>query len=130
MNFEKNSTCLMNALSHFRKKVMSKRVKGLSFDEKKAKLSQAMMREGLFYNLKELEILGKKNGVIPQAVKEVVDCLIAERIITQEKIGSLNMYVFLTNVASVSVVSGPSRRIKTLILRPNFLFWRKVYEER
>lgn len=72
---------------------MSKRVKGLSFDEKKAKLSQAMMREGLFYNLKELEILGKRNGVIPQAVKEVVDCLIAERIITQEKIGSLNMYV-------------------------------------
>ena len=71
---------------------MSKRAKGLSFDEKKAALSAAMMREGLYYNLKELEILGKKNGVIPQAVKEVVDCLIAERVIIQEKIGSLNMY--------------------------------------
>ncbi len=46
----------------------------------------------MFYNLKELEVLGKKHGVIPQAVKEVVDCLVAERIVVQEKIGSLNMY--------------------------------------
>jgi hypothetical protein len=72
---------------------MAKKTKGLSFDEKKSVLSKAMMREGMYYNLKELEVLGKKNGVIPQAVKEVVDCLIAEGIVIQEKIGSLNMYV-------------------------------------
>lgn len=74
---------------------MVKKTKGLSFDEKKSVLSQAMMKEGMYYNLKELEVLGKKNGVIPQAVKEVVDCLVSERVIIQEKIGSLNMYVVI-----------------------------------
>lgn len=74
---------------------MAKKTKGLSFDEKKAVLSKVMLREGMYYNLKELEILGKKNGVISQAVKEVVDCLVGDRIIIQEKIGSLNMYVDL-----------------------------------
>ena len=72
---------------------MVKKSKGLSFDDKKLALSTAMRREGHFYNLKELEVLGKKHGVIPQAIKEVVDCLVAERVVIQEKIGSLNMYV-------------------------------------
>ena len=72
---------------------MVKKSKGLSFDEKKLALSSAMKKEGHFYNLKELEVLGKKHGVIPQAIKEVVDCLVAERVVIQEKIGSLNMYV-------------------------------------
>ena len=71
---------------------MVKKAKGLSFDEKKLALSTAMRKEGHFYNLKELEVLGKKHGVIPQAIKEVVDCLVAERVVIQEKIGSLNMY--------------------------------------
>ena len=71
---------------------MTKRTKGLSFDEKKAALSKAMLRDGGFYNMRELEGLAKKCGVITQAVKEVVDCLIAEKVIIQEKIGSLNMY--------------------------------------
>ena len=74
---------------------MVKRTKGLSFDEKKTVLSRAMMKEGMYYNLKELETLGKRNGVIPQAVKEVVDGLVAEKVIIQEKIGSLNMYVII-----------------------------------
>ena len=71
---------------------MVKRTKGLSFDEKKSVLFKAMIKEGMYYNLKELENLGKRHGVIPQAVKEVVDCLIGDRVIIQEKIGSLNMY--------------------------------------
>ena len=71
---------------------MVKRAKGLSFDEKKSALSKAMIQEGLYYNFKELEVLAKRNGIVPQSVKEVLDCLIAERIVIQEKIGSLNMY--------------------------------------
>lgn len=80
---------------HFFRLSMAKKTKGLSFDEKKAVLAKAMIREGMYYNLKELEVLGKKNGVIPQAVKEVVDCLVDDRVVTQEKIGSLNMYDIL-----------------------------------
>ena len=85
---------------------MVKKSKGLSFDEKKLALSSAMRREGFFYNLKELEILGKKNGVIPQAVKEVVDCLVAERVVIQEKIGSLNMYDTFTPPTMIPTDSG------------------------
>ena len=85
---------------------MVKKTKGLSFDEKKLALSSAMKKEGLFYNLKELEVLGKKNGVIPQAVKEVVDCLVAERVVIQEKIGSLNMYASQIHPSSYLADSG------------------------
>jgi hypothetical protein len=92
---------------------MGKKSKGLSFDEKKLALSSAMRREGVFYNLKELEVLGKKHGVIPQAVKEVVDCLVAERIVVQEKIGSLNMYdmnwSFSTFILDSGVLVDPIR---------------------
>jgi hypothetical protein len=70
---------------------MVKKVKGLSFDEKKAVLTRAMQNEASFYKLQDLEILGKRHGVISQAVKEVVDCLVSERVIIQEKIGSMNM---------------------------------------
>ena len=103
---------------------MAKKTKGLSFDEKKSVLAKAMQREGLFYNLKELEVLGKKNGVIPQAVKEVVDCLIAERVIIQEKIGSLNMYVIFSPTKLFhGIDSGPSqsanRKFSNLRLRPS-----------
>ena len=73
---------------------MVKKTKGLSFEEKKQKLAKAMITEGLFYNFKEIEVIAKKNGIVPQSVKEVLDCLVGDRVVIQEKIGSLNMYVF------------------------------------
>ena len=51
-----------------------------------------MIREGLFYNFKEIETIAKKNGIVPQSVKEVLGCLVGDRVVIQEKIGSLNMY--------------------------------------
>ena len=78
---------------------MAKKTKGLSFDEKKQILARVMMNDGMYYNFKEIEVLAKKNGIVPQSVKEVLDCLIAERIVTQEKIGSLNMYELRVIVA-------------------------------
>jgi hypothetical protein len=78
---------------------MTKKSKGLSFDEKKQKLAKAMSNDGLFYNFKEIEVIAKKNGIVPQSVKEVLDCLIGDRIVTQEKIGSLNMYVQLNKTS-------------------------------
>jgi hypothetical protein len=73
---------------------MTKKNKGLSFDEKKQKLARAMTTEASFYNFKEIEVIAKKNGIVPQSVKEVLDCLIGDRVVIQEKIGSLNMYVY------------------------------------
>ena len=71
---------------------MAKKTKGLSFDEKKQKLVHAMIVDASFYNFKEIELIAKKNGIVPQSVKEVLDCLIGDRLVTQEKIGSLNIY--------------------------------------
>uniref|UniRef100_A0A7S1WJ67 Meiotic nuclear division protein 1 homolog n=1 Tax=Alexandrium catenella TaxID=2925 RepID=A0A7S1WJ67_ALECA len=66
---------------------MSKR-KGLSFDEKKATLLAAMNAEATFYTLKELETLGKSKGVIPQAVKDVVEGLCADGEVQSDKVGA------------------------------------------
>eukprot|EP00929_Paragymnodinium_shiwhaense_P015686 TRINITY_DN123788_c0_g1_i1.p1 TRINITY_DN123788_c0_g1~~TRINITY_DN123788_c0_g1_i1.p1 ORF type:complete len:212 (-),score=72.40 TRINITY_DN123788_c0_g1_i1:119-754(-) len=70
---------------------MSKR-KGLSFDEKKAVLLGAMHAECTFYTLKELESLGKSKGVIPQAVKEVVEALSADGSVNSDKVGSQQLF--------------------------------------
>ena len=71
---------------------MSKKPKGLSFDQKKETLLQAMLAEASIYNMKELENLGRKNRVIPQAVPEVVEALISERSMVIDKIGTQNIY--------------------------------------
>jgi len=60
----------------------------MSFDEKKATLLSAMQAEASFFTLKELETLGKSKGVIPQAVKEVVESLVAEDEVQSDKVGS------------------------------------------
>jgi DNA repair exonuclease SbcCD ATPase subunit len=66
--------------------------KGLSFDQKKDALLNAMLKECDIYNMSELENLGKKHKVIPQAIKEVVETLLSERAICMEKIGTQNIY--------------------------------------
>mmetsp|Transcript_63907 Transcript_63907/g.101312 ORF Transcript_63907/g.101312 Transcript_63907/m.101312 type:complete len:208 (+) Transcript_63907:47-670(+) len=81
---------------------MSKR-KGLSFDEKKATLLAAMHSEASFYTLKELENLGKSNGVIPQAVKEVVEALCADGEIQNDKVGSQQLFWALLSQRSCAL---------------------------
>jgi hypothetical protein len=71
---------------------MSKKPKGLSFDQKKEVLVQAMLTQASIYTMKELENLGRKNKVIPQAVPEVVEALISERAMCMDKIGTQNIY--------------------------------------
>eukprot|EP00930_Biecheleria_cincta_P099925 TRINITY_DN91534_c0_g1_i1.p1 TRINITY_DN91534_c0_g1~~TRINITY_DN91534_c0_g1_i1.p1 ORF type:complete len:208 (-),score=63.27 TRINITY_DN91534_c0_g1_i1:40-663(-) len=70
---------------------MSKR-KGLSFDEKKATLLAAMHAEASFFTLKELEKLGNSKGVVPQAVKEVVESLCADGEVQNDKVGSQALF--------------------------------------
>ena len=71
---------------------MSKKTKGLSFDQKKETLLKAMLSQASIYNMKELETLGRKNKVIPQAVPEVVEALLSERALCMDKIGTQNIY--------------------------------------
>lgn len=71
---------------------MSKKPKGFSFDQKKDVLLKAMLAEAAIYNMKELETLGRKHKVIPQAVPEVVEALLSERSLCMDKIGTQNIY--------------------------------------
>jgi len=81
---------------------MSKR-KGLSFDEKKATMLSAMHADGMFYTLKELEALGKAKGVIPQAVKEVVEALCADGEVQNDKVGTQQLFWALASAKAASL---------------------------
>eukprot|EP00753_Platysulcus_tardus_P005158 PLAT12948.1.p1 GENE.PLAT12948.1~~PLAT12948.1.p1 ORF type:complete len:213 (+),score=102.00 PLAT12948.1:27-641(+) len=70
---------------------MSRR-KGVSFDEKRRRLLSIMFEGKTVFNLKELEKLGGKAGVVPQSVKDVVGTLLDDQLIRTDKIGSGNFY--------------------------------------
>mmetsp|Transcript_125937 Transcript_125937/g.364367 ORF Transcript_125937/g.364367 Transcript_125937/m.364367 type:complete len:208 (-) Transcript_125937:170-793(-) len=94
---------------------MSKR-KGLSFDEKKAVLLGAMQSEAAFYTLKELETLGKSKGVIPQAVKDVVEGLTADGEVQTDKVGSQVLFWSLPSQKS-STLRAKRRKVSEDIER-------------
>ena len=61
--------------------------KGLSLEEKRQRILKIYydLREPL--NLKEIEKLGTRKGVIPQAIKDVNQSLVDDNLVTQDKIG-------------------------------------------
>lgn len=71
---------------------MSKRKKGLSADEKRSVMLQIFHSTQSVYNLKELESLGSKAGVVLQTVEETVKSLMYDGLIEQDKIGSGNFF--------------------------------------
>ncbi|KAG9456512.1 hypothetical protein H6P81_001020 [Aristolochia fimbriata] len=65
---------------------MSKK-RGLSLEEKREKILQIFYDSQDFYLLKELEKLGPKKGVISQSVKDVVQSLVDDDLVSKDKIG-------------------------------------------
>ena len=61
--------------------------KGLSFEEKRQRLLEIYYNLKEPLNLKEIEKLGPKKGIIPQAVKEVNQSLIDDNLVESDKIG-------------------------------------------
>lgn len=71
---------------------MSKRKKGLSLDEKR-KVILCIYHESLTpFNLKEIEQLASKRGVVQQSVKEVNQSLVDDGFVCCDKIGSSNFF--------------------------------------
>ncbi len=70
---------------------MSKR-KGMSMDEKGAKILEIFHEAGEVFQLKDIEKLGVKRGVNGQSIKDVVQNLLNDDLIKTEKIGSSNYY--------------------------------------
>ncbi|VDM70544.1 unnamed protein product [Strongylus vulgaris] len=75
---------------------MVARRKGLSLEEKRAKMLELFYETQEFYQMKELEkiigIVPKKKGVISQSVKEVTQSLVDDGLVECEKIGTFVCY--------------------------------------
>ncbi|KAL5728933.1 Meiotic nuclear division protein 1 [Ranunculus cassubicifolius] len=66
---------------------MSKK-RGLSLEEKREKMLQIFYDSQDFYLLKELEKMGPKKGVISQSVKDVIQSLVDDDLVSKDKVGS------------------------------------------
>ncbi|GMK59870.1 hypothetical protein CspeluHIS016_0900870 [Cutaneotrichosporon spelunceum] len=70
---------------------MSKR--GLSREEKRIRLVEIFHESAEFYTLKELEkIAPKQKGIVQQSVKEILDELVSDGLVTFDKIGTSNYF--------------------------------------
>uniref|UniRef100_A0A0C9QLA0 Meiotic nuclear division protein 1 homolog n=1 Tax=Wollemia nobilis TaxID=56998 RepID=A0A0C9QLA0_9CONI len=66
---------------------MSKR-KGLSLEDKREQLLKIFYESQDFFLLKELEKLGPRRGVVSQTVKDVVQSLVDDDLVSKDKIGT------------------------------------------
>ncbi|XP_057443508.1 meiotic nuclear division protein 1 homolog [Lotus japonicus] len=66
---------------------MSKK-RGLSLEEKREKMLQIFYESQDFYLLKELEKMGPRKGVIAQSVKDVIQSLVDDDLVSKDKIGT------------------------------------------
>eukprot|EP00884_Botryococcus_braunii_P013236 jgi/Botrbrau1/21913/Bobra.0249s0040.2 len=81
---------------------MSKK-RGLSLDEKKLKVLEIFHTTRDVYQLKDIEKHAPKLGVISQSVKEVVQSLVDDDLIHQEKIGASNFFWSFPSEAAVKL---------------------------
>ncbi|PWA40577.1 Meiotic nuclear division protein 1 [Artemisia annua] len=66
----------------------SSKKRGLSLEEKREKMLEIFYDSQDFYLLKELEKLGPRKGVISQSVKDVVQSLVDDDLVSKDKIGT------------------------------------------
>ncbi|KAG0595601.1 hypothetical protein M758_UG180500 [Ceratodon purpureus] len=66
---------------------MSKK-RGLSLEEKRNKMLEVFYDSQSFFQLKDLEKLGPKKGVILQSVKDVIQSLVDDDLVFKDKIGT------------------------------------------
>ncbi|KAK1417377.1 hypothetical protein QVD17_26504 [Tagetes erecta] len=78
---------LFSSAAEASKVEMSKK-RGLSLEEKREKMLQIFYDSQDFYLLKELEKLGPRKGVISQSVKDVVQSLVDDDLVSKDKIGT------------------------------------------
>eukprot|EP00929_Paragymnodinium_shiwhaense_P050997 TRINITY_DN25670_c0_g1_i1.p1 TRINITY_DN25670_c0_g1~~TRINITY_DN25670_c0_g1_i1.p1 ORF type:complete len:211 (-),score=65.95 TRINITY_DN25670_c0_g1_i1:199-831(-) len=68
------------------------KLRTLSFEEKKAALLEAMLSDGSFYTLPELETMAKAYGIVPQALQDVVDSLVLDAAVAMDRTEAPTLY--------------------------------------
>lgn len=71
---------------------MSKKRKGLSLEEKRNVLLSIYHDKKEPFNLKEIENLGSKKGVVSQTIKDVNQSLVDDFLVQTDKIGAANFF--------------------------------------
>ncbi|KAI7871138.1 meiotic nuclear division protein 1 [Spinellus fusiger] len=66
--------------------------KGVSAEEKRKRLEALFHESGDFYQLKEVEKLGTKKGIVSQAIKDVLQSLVDDGLVSTDRIGTSNYY--------------------------------------
>ncbi|KAI9281017.1 meiotic nuclear division protein 1 [Sporodiniella umbellata] len=66
--------------------------KGVSADEKRKRIQKIFHESGEFFQLKDIEKLGAKRGVVSQSVKDVLMSLVDDGLVTMDKIGTSNYF--------------------------------------
>ena len=70
----------------------AKKKKGLSLEEKRDVILDLFFSSKDVFNLKDLEKLGSRAGVVEKTVKDVVQSLVDDQLVEVDKIGSGNFY--------------------------------------
>ncbi len=81
----------------------AKRKKGLSLEEKRQVMLGLFHETGEVFNLKELESRGTKLGVVTQTIKDVVQALVDDKLVEQDKVGSGNFFYSFPSAALMAV---------------------------
>jgi hypothetical protein len=69
-----------------------KKTKGISFEEKRNRMSNIFKEDPSFFHLKDIEKLGTKRGIVFQTIKDVLDSLVNDNLVETDKIGSSSYY--------------------------------------
>lgn len=91
--------------------------RGLSLDEKRQRLLECFHSSSDVFVFKDVEKMAVQQGITPQSVKEVVQSLVDDDLVHQEKIGSSNYFWAFPSEATVTVeseVEALTRRIEGL----------------
>ncbi|BDA42760.1 Meiotic nuclear division protein 1 homolog [Coccomyxa sp. Obi] len=92
---------------------MSKK-RGLSIDEKKLKVLEIFHESKDVFVLKDLEKLAPKRGVIAQSVKEVVQALVDDDLVHQDRIGASNFFWSFPSEAAVKLKNDVQQKTQQL----------------
>jgi len=82
-----------------------KKRKGLSLDEKRDVIQSLFFSSKDVFNLKDIEKLGAKEGVVQQTIKDVLQSLVDDKIVEVDKIGSGNFYWAFPSKAFLSMTA-------------------------